>query len=318
MADCNAWDMSRAVAWLLALAVLCWTLVRLLGLDRGWPLVPLVAFTPYVALAGVLATVLIAALRRWAAAGVAGVCVVVLVALVAPRGLADGAPSGADSVALRVLTANLQAGDGAIPELIEIVRRERVDVLSVQELTLVGARALEAVAPKLPERALQVREGSRGTGLYARVPLRPLPPARGTFFAMAAAEARPPGTPPVQLVAVHARAPVRGPDIVVWRRDLRALPRARPRGALRVLAGDFNATLDHRELRRLIGSGYRDAAAAAGQGLRTTWPAGRRLPPGLAIDHVLADRRAAVRSARVVSLPGTDHRAVLTELRLPG
>ena len=33
---------------------------------------------------------------------------------------------------------------------------------------------------------------------------------------------------------------------------------------MRILAGDFNATLDHAELRRLIGRGYHDAAEQAG------------------------------------------------------
>ena len=46
-----------------------------------------------------------------------------------------------------------------------------------------------------------------------------------------------------------------------WRGDLRALPPATPDGPLRILAGDFNATLDHAELRRLLDTGYEDAAA---------------------------------------------------------
>jgi endonuclease/exonuclease/phosphatase (EEP) superfamily protein YafD len=101
-----------------------------------------------------------------------------------------------------------------------------------------------------------------------------------------------------------------------WRRDLRRLPDARPGGIVRVLAGDFNATLDHRELRRVLDRGYRDAADRNGSGLRATWPAdGRRVPP-VAIDHVLADERAGVQAVRVRDLPRSDHRAVVAVLRI--
>jgi endonuclease/exonuclease/phosphatase (EEP) superfamily protein YafD len=102
-----------------------------------------------------------------------------------------------------------------------------------------------------------------------------------------------------------------------WRGDLRALPPATPGGPLRILAGDFNATLDHAELRRLLDTGYQDAAAEVGAGLKGTWPHGRRLLPPVAIDHVLADARCGVRSFSVHTIAGTDHRAVLAELVLP-
>lgn len=84
------------------------------------------------------------------------------------------------------------------------------------------------------------------------------------------------------------------------------------------LLGDFNATLDHAELRRLLDTGYRDAAEVAGEGLSLTWPAGRpRLPPLVAIDHLLVDERLAVRRVRVIDVPGTDHRAVFASLSVP-
>ena len=67
----------------------------------------------------------------------------------------------------------------------------------------------------------------------------------------------------------------------------------------------------------MVDSGYEDAAAETGTGLRATWPAGRRFPPPVTIDHVLADARCGVRSARVLDVPRSDHRAVLAELELP-
>jgi endonuclease/exonuclease/phosphatase (EEP) superfamily protein YafD len=124
------------------------------------------------------------------------------------------------------------------------------------------------------------------------------------------------GAPPVEVAAVHPPPPIRR-TMRFWRDDLRAMPPATPEGSLRILAGDFNATLDHAELRRLLDTGYADAADEVGAGLKGTWPRGRRFPPPVAIDHVLADTRIGVRRFEVHAITGTDHRAVLADLVLP-
>jgi endonuclease/exonuclease/phosphatase (EEP) superfamily protein YafD len=116
---------------------------------------------------------------------------------------------------------------------------------------------------------------------------------------------------------VHTRAPVSAGNVGAWKAELRALPSAAPTGAVRILAGDFNATLDHADLRRVIDRGYEDAADELGNGLRGTWPADRRCPPPVTIDHVLADARCGARSLEAIDVPGSDHRAVLVELALP-
>jgi len=105
--------------------------------------------------------------------------------------------------------------------------------------------------------------------------------------------------------------------VPTWRDELRSLPRATTDGELRLLIGDFNATLDHHELRALVASGYRDAADTAGVGLDGTYRVWLRLPLRIAIDHVLVDRRAHVTDASVEPVPGSDHRALLTTLSLP-
>ena len=85
----------------------------------------------------------------------------------------------------------------------------------------------------------------------------------------------------------------------------------------RVLAGDFNATLDHSMLRAGM-VGCDDAAAQRGDGLIPTWgPTQRTRAIGPQIDHVLATRGIQAASFQVLDLPGSDHHAILATLRLP-
>ena len=309
----------RCLRWGLAGALVAWTLIRALGLERGWPLVPLLSFTPYVAILALVVAVLALWRRWWAGVAVAGACAAILIALLVPRAVPNRAPEGAPGVRLRVLAANIAANDVTAKQMLDRVRRWDVDVFSVVELPPQTVLAYDraGIRSLFPHRALQALPGFEGTGLYSRLPLRPVAAPRGTQFALAAAELDPPGAAPVRIVAVHVPAPIEGDAAAQRRRELRDLPGA-GQGPLRLLAGDFNATLDHADLRDLIGRGYHDTAEQAGTGLRPTWPADRRLVPALVtIDHVLADRRIRVISARSVAIPGSDHRGVLAELLLP-
>jgi endonuclease/exonuclease/phosphatase (EEP) superfamily protein YafD len=296
-----------------------WTVVRLLGLERGWPLVPLLSFTPWVALLALLCALIGAALRWRLFALATGACALLLAVALAPRLVPNRAPDDAPGVRLRVLSVNVAGRPATAYSIRALVERYHPDMVSIIEMPPEVVRAYTAagVDDLLPHHVLEPRPGFSGTGLYSRLPLRVAPRPAGTLFAIAAASAAPEGAAPLELFSVHARAPTSPDGARRWRTDLRALPSSGD-GAMRILAGDFNATLDHRELRRLIGRGYHDAAEQAGSGLRMTWPTDKSpLPALVAIDHVLADRRVKVASARTVAVPGSDHRGVLADLILP-
>lgn len=310
----------RLTAWIVLAPWAAWALVRGLGLERGYPLVPLLALTPYVT---VLVVVPLAAalLLRQRAAGLAALGVAaVLAAGVAPRGV-PSRTAALDGPELRVLTANLYYGRADPRALVDLVRRERVDVLSVQELTPAARDALEreGLTVSLPYQHAEAEAGASGSGLYARFPLAPLPQVpSSSAFAMPRAGLDIPGAPALEVVAVHPPPPINAESVRRWEHDLAGLFPAGAAKPLRILAGDFNATLDHRELRRLLARGYRDAAAASGAGWTATWPrTGTRLPPPVTIDHILIDRRATPGRVTVHDLPGSDHRPVLAEVGLP-
>lgn len=305
------------ITWMLAACWLLYALARLAGVDRVTSLssllIPAMAIVPYVA-AGVVIPLAVAALTRdWAALAVAVAATLIFAAIVLPRAIGGGQPH-AYGPRLRILTANLRFGQAGDQGLVDLVRRTGADVLSVQEFTPAAADRLDAagIEQVFPYRVIDPRSGPEGSGLYSRYPLSRLPDRGPTTFAMVSATLDVPDAPPVRLTAAHPPAPL-GPDAARWRHDLSEIPTATPHGQVGIVAGDFNASLDHLPLRRLIGTGFRDAADSAGQGLVPTF---RPWPP-ITIDHVLADRRCAVEQVKTFYQPGSDHRALFTELRLP-
>ncbi|GLW10646.1 endonuclease [Microtetraspora sp. NBRC 13810] len=308
------------LVWLLVLVFAAWTALRVTGFDAGFRWVQLVAFTPYVAAASPAVPVLALLLRR-RAAGTAGLVVTLTLAgCVLPRALPQDGPAVSGPV-LRVLAANLAVGAADHRALIELVRAERADVLALAEVTPDAAEGLDGNGLRglLPHRVdTKIRSGVGGSAIYSRFPLRALTPIDLGNFAQSRALVTMPGDRRVEVTSVHPCAPRFAYKHACWLDGLRALPRAPESGPHQVLAGDFNATLDHAPVRDLIASGYRDAANATGNGLLPTWPAkGWETVPGITLDRILADERIAVRAFRAHPLAGTDHKATFAELRLP-
>jgi endonuclease/exonuclease/phosphatase (EEP) superfamily protein YafD len=296
-----------------------WAVVRGFGLERGWPLVPLMAFTPYACALSVVPLGVALALGRWPVAAVAAVTTAALAGFVLPR--AVGRPDRlAAGPVLRLLSSNMLFGAADPEELLSLVRAHSIDVLALAEFTPEAGKALCAAGldELLPYRVTHPLDVSGGSGLYARFPLvdggyRALPPHFGQSFATL----RVPGAAEVRVESVHPCAPSAPRRLGYWRTGLAEQPRATPDGPVRILAGDFNATLDHAPLRRLLASGYRSAASVVGKGFAGTWPYHRKRLPKVTIDHVLVDRRIGVHALSAHQISGTDHRAVLAVLSLP-
>ena len=306
------------VAWALAAACAGWAALRLLGLERGFPLVPLVAYTPFVA-AGAAAVVVIAVLlRQRAAALVAFVVAVALAATVAPRALGGPSePEGDPGPPLRVLTRE----HAPRPRLSGVARgahpldaRRRAEPAGADAGPRAAARRRRARRADAALRA--ARAGRRGRDRAVRaVPLDQAPGPPGTRSrwsrrGRARAAGRRSSSSPSTRRRRSATASARGAATCARCR--------RPSGGrLRILAGDFNATLDHAELRRVIDRRLR-GRAVDGRGRAAADVAGRAQDPAAGDDRPRAGRRARRRPRGVVhTIPGTDHRAVLAELELP-
>lgn len=308
---------SLVLAWLIVLPLSLWAITRSFGLERGFPGSPLIALTPYVAALSPLAVLSALILGRRSAALVAGLAAVALFAAVLPRTIAADAPTGAGPT-LRVMSANLLEGGADIDQLADRVEREGVELLSVQELTPLAARRIEAsaIGELLPFDVADSLPDSAGIGLYASVPLRGRRARFDGNRPTIRATLEPPGAARVQAFAIHPLPPTGPAAVQSLERYLDSIPAADPAGPPSILLGDFNATLDNSGFRALLDRGYEDVADELGSGLTPTWP-GDWWPPPVTIDHVLIDDRLGATAYDVLPQDGSDHDAVLATLVLP-
>lgn len=310
----------RVLVALLAAPWLLWALVRTLALDGAHPVVAAMSMTPYVAATVLVPLVVALVARQWIVALLATLALVLFALVLLPRVLDGPQLAGADARGrpLVVMTANLFFGRADAREVLRLAREHDVDVLSLQELTPEAVQQLDAAGARrlLPGRVLQPGPSASGTGLMARRPLRPVVMPRSRRPEQLQAALVLPGRRELGLTAVHPYPPLSAQAVSDWQDVLRALPGPFEGRRPNVLAGDFNATLDHRALRRLLARGYTDAADATGDGLRPTFPSTRSLPP-ITIDHVLVPDTIRVRRVSTHEVAGSDHHALIAQLVLP-
>ena len=268
---------------------------------------------------GVTLVALVLRFRRLVVAGaLASLVVVVLgVGAVLPASGSAPAPAGAPSVT--VLSSNMEFGGADAAQLVAAVRAQHADVVVFVELTPAAVTRLEAagIGTELPYAVGRPEAGSTGAMIRSRWPLTLLDEGKGVggslFWEPFASVQRPAGA--FRVKAIHTRQPIVSAG--GWRQDLQVIgdwQRSQPTSEPLVLAGDFNASQAHPAYRSMA-DGLVDAHRATGQGWVRTWPQGRRVPPFVQLDHVLARGFEAV-DAGVVGVSGTDHAAVWARLAL--
>ena len=302
-------------------------LARLAGGHPPTRITQLAALAPLAVLPATAAVIIAAATAGWPAVPLAVPAVILWIWQLPPRTRtshqAAAGPSRESGAAppvlrLRLLTINARGGAADPAAILRILQSDNVDVLAVQELTarMVSRLAAAGLEELLPFSHLDPRPRSPGTGLWARWPLTPLPPVPGLTAAAPRARIDPPGGRAVTLTAVHPLAPMHG-HAGIWQRELGLIRQtlAEVEGP-QVVAGDFNASRDHRPFRDLLAAGFLDCADSSPHRSWPgfTWPAAGRMLPVMRLDHVLVSRTATVRMARAIRVPRTDHHGVLAAI----
>lgn len=305
--------LAAAVGVCLAIAV-----VRTAGWELPYPFLVVIAYTPYFGIAA-LALAFVAAVARKLPTTLAAVAATMLIAAaVLPRMIAD--ERTVTGTGLTLMAINLNSGEADAEAVVALAERERPDVLSLEELTpnMVHQLAHAGLGSEFPRRVITGAKDSDGTGIYTRLPTQALEGVAPGLMNRPLSHAwitSDPG-PAIDMTSVHPRSPTNPDKADLWSRTLEALP-AEPDDAIGVLLGDFNASLDHAELRDVLDRGYVDAADVAGAGLDPTWPVSGSPSPPLTLDHILVPEGSAVPAFETFEVSGSDHRAVVAQVIVP-
>lgn len=277
-------------------------------------------------LRGFAASVLIVALLGAGATGVIG----------ALRGFGTGSLPAATDTSVRVLSWNTAGDKVSASQIAQQILAQGADVVALPETTEAVGEEIAVmlreqghpmwvhhvqfqpdvvdgpkswhttvlVSPDLGEYSVieSSEDGSNNTGSVPSAVLMPVD-----------------GSGPT-IVAVHAVAP-RMEDMDQWSSDLRWIADQCPEGDF-LLAGDFNATVDHMAGLGVEGGdmGYcRDVASRTGNGYMGTWPSSLPALLSTPIDHVMASPNWIPTGSVVIDdAGGSDHRGLVVQLEPVG
>lgn len=290
---------------------------RAVDADAMTPVPQLLAFLPWL-LAPTAAGLLLALFARWRAGMVWGAVLLAVTGWFTQPYGTGSEPGGAVVADVRVLTANVEFGEGT-GALIPVVRRERPDLVFVEECEYRCESALATAFDGVyPYREAVPGAGSEGSVILSRFPLEGTDGIPGSTMGMPGAVADLGSGHSVRVQLAHPMPPIPG-QVGLWRKELGALrdfAAENPTHTPTILAGDFNASQDHAAFRRLLDTGLRDAARLAGAARTPSWPARTAPTAGAQIDHVLVSGEFSARGARFLGIADSDHRALVVDLAL--
>lgn len=280
-----------------------------------------VALAPLVAVALVATLVLAAVLRKQLLVGVTLVVLVWGVFIASSTYTdVDGQPhsrsplpaelssaQASEGDALVVVSSNVRAGNDELAELIAGLQDQNPDVIVLQEI---GDDELDLIrttdlAQSHPYEVVDPRPGYFGGAVFSRWPLVGQVEQIGGYPMIVATIETPAG--PVDVVNVHVAPPISTQSYGLWEAQLDELfDRLSAAETPLVVLGDFNATPQHQELRRLA-----SVTSTRGMGAFASYPRLRLVPPVISLDHAFATGGVCIE--RVDALPdnaGSDHRAL--------
>ncbi len=311
-----AWPQLFGLAWMPGVA----QIVALRGLGIAGALILAVALT--------ILALLAPAARRFAAslAAVALAFALVNAAVLSVRGFGDIAFTTKGDSELTVLSWNTLGDAPGAETIARLALENDADIIALPETTnemgIEIALLLQAADHPMWVHTLAYDDESkaRSTTLLVSVDLGEytVDESSRTTAVLPTLVATPVSGSGPTIVVVHTVAPL-PPMEGTWQQDLRWVADA-CHGDNVILAGDFNATLDHFPGLGVDGGDLgecRDAALATDNAAVGTWPTQLPALLGAPIDHVMVTPNWSVTGMRViesVDKAGSDHRPILVQL----
>jgi endonuclease/exonuclease/phosphatase family metal-dependent hydrolase len=317
---------SNFLAWVALSPVVGVSVFRAVPREWPTPVVQLLAFTPWMVAPALLALVLGTLARRLQTVTVSVLLLGVQIFWLFPPDAENSPAAEVPGAELKAMNINAELGQADTEEIVRLVQDNHVGLLTVQEHTLeledrLAAAGLDSL---LPNRISHPREGAEGCAVFSVHPLQEVDLVPDAHFTMPLVrmKIRDGGREAMlDVVNVHTLAPLNG-RVARWRADLAALSQLAAGNGQLLLIGDFNATYDHWEFRKLLDRGpgqtkLVDVGIAAGARLVPTLPMKGLHLPGITIDHIVTTPHVRSSGYSVRRVSGTDHAAVLATLHVP-
>jgi endonuclease/exonuclease/phosphatase (EEP) superfamily protein YafD len=284
-----------------------------------------------IALAAVVVLLLLAAvrpIRRLAVALAVPLAVFVVASLVilGVRGFGGGTSLRATSD-ITVLSWNTKGAAPGAADIAKLALAQHADVIALPETTQQVGVSIAGIM-KAAGRPMWVLSATHGNVYRSHATTLLVSSALGSYkvaddvgdtsISSTVVAKADNGTSPT-LIAVHAVSP-KPQEMRNWRSDLNYLSTICT-GSNLIMAGDFNATLDHlRSLSTRSGAdfgGCTDAGGAAGAAAVGSWPSNLPTMLGAQIDHVMYGSGWKIGSMHVITsedAAGSDHRPIVATL----
>ncbi len=302
------------IGWPILAGIAVVLVLRWREVDKVY-LVALVALTPFLLIPLVVADVIAWFSRsptlRIAAVAVSAACLFT----VAPFDAVIGCGSNEADDAITIMTANVESRGGQPDAIAANIAAADPDVVVLQEA---GGRFLEAISdqPELEPwtaRSNELPDARNGTVIWSKWPLSDVrfDDLEVRSWVRAVVES-PEGR--FTVAGLHAASPSTSEDLALWH-DHFARLNDMPTDEPMIMAGDFNATEDHRPFRRLLDQGWTDVHDNKGCGPDLTWPADGLPMPVMRLDHILVTDDFEVLSTEIGDPGGSDHHPVISGIR---
>lgn len=281
---------------------------------RVHPLIDLFGQFVLPALVGAVVVMLLALLTARYATAVVGVAALLANLFVAWPFLQSPRPAAATGPTVKVLLFNIYYYNKRLAEAANAIRELNPDIVVLHEVVPRVRPELDAIADAFPYRVESWLERPADALILSRFPLqdvaaelpapnhrRPLGVAKVTV-----------GDRTLTLLAAHLSLPPllegRGSQMAEMREIAEAVNGLT---GPRLLVGDFNAAT----WGAVITHARTFAALEVLTGPSGTWPTFLPRDMGIPIDHMLASQEITFASRTLITIPGSDHRAVLAEIK---
>ncbi|MCB9944964.1 MAG: endonuclease/exonuclease/phosphatase family protein [Geminicoccaceae bacterium] len=251
--------------------------------------------------------------HRWPSTTIYGLCLLVQIFHIQPA-LVPSSSAEAHVPTIRLLFSNLWADNTSRAAAISTIERMNPDILVLAEFLRDWRKDAAALIASYPAQADCFNLSGCDVVILSRFPVSATSTPADRWLRSRAVLAdvdTPQG--PLAVIGAHMTRPIPIGQVYHQERHAQLITDlAAGVDGPTVLVGDFNAV----PWGRVVHEIERNSRLTAHRGIQGTWPSALPWPLRLPIDQVLTSNEVEIVSREVVNMPGSDHKAVLVELRI--